>query len=176
MTKIFDSRDICAWPGHEIRYRSLSDLRYLMLHRIDPRQLHVEDTAEAVARWFRVHERWTMPYTFFIRRDGTIEQTRSLDEMSPHAYTQNRYALAVGLSGDFRHSGPTFEQEHSLHWLAPLLVQWLGLEIVGHTDVEGATSDPDKVCPGWHLDVADIAETIRREARLELGTAGLSLG
>ncbi len=95
------------------------------------------------------------PYTFLIRTDGTIEQMLAISDYGPHARRWSWTGIGIAMAGDFERDMPTRHQSDSLLGLTTGLVSWIGLApskcVVGHTELEGAYSDPNKRCPGVNL-------------------------
>jgi N-acetyl-anhydromuramyl-L-alanine amidase AmpD len=121
-----------------------------MIHRIG-----VGETAESIAEWFAKNgPDWigtrSMPYHFVVRRLGMMEQALPLVTMAPHGWKWNRQTVSIAVPGDFRHQSPGDAQVAAIIVLCARIQDRLGrrLTIVGHTDVDGATKDASKVCPG----------------------------
>lgn len=149
----------------QIRYRLFGDIELVAVHRIK-----VGGTGEEVAEWFAKELGWSMPYTFFVRRDGGIFQTRPLDEIAPHAMNKwNRKALSVGVHGDFQEGEdePLAVQVEALEKLLPelglMLYGHAAPVVFGHDQLPDSSSDPDKVCPGPQLGLSGILKTARRQ-------------
>lgn len=107
-----------------------------------------------------------MPYTFVIRRDGTIEQALPLSEYGPHARRWSIEGIGVACVGDFRKERPTPQQWDSLVELCVAFIPWLGDgSIFGHTELRDASHDPNKVCPGKLLDLNALREYTSAKAK-----------
>jgi len=91
-----------------------------------------------------------MPYTFLARTDGIIDQCLPVRELAPHARRWNTAGLSLAAAGDFRRRKPTPAQLSAVVYFSALW--WAaGLQIVGHTELPDASTDPTKRCPGEHL-------------------------
>ena len=49
-------------------------------------------------------------YAFVIRKDGTMEHGRDIDEVGAHAFGRNKTSIGICMEGDFRKYEPTLEQ------------------------------------------------------------------
>jgi len=165
-------------------FRRLSEIKGVLFHRTGG-----GDSAIEIAKKFREdpeYYKWTrskkMPYTFIIRTDGQVEQALRLTIRSPHAKMYSTERVSVGVVGDFRKTKPTRQQEESIQWLGRLLAQAFlpSLYVAGHTDLPGASNDPNKQCPGDQFGIADLRgrmlKTMQREARFALEKAGVIFG
>ncbi len=86
-------------------------------------------------------------YHFLIRKDGSIETGRPLDQIGAHAYGYNRSTVGVCLAGNFDFETPSNAQIVSASELIAFLCSVYGLTpnkrtVVGHRDL-----DPTD-CPG----------------------------
>lgn len=95
-------------------------------------------------------------YHFVIRRDGTIENGRSVDEVGAHARGHNDLSVGICLVGGVKKSGGklvaennfTPEQFDSLWYLLrDLDRQFKFLRVVGHRDLPGVKKD----CPSFDV-------------------------
>jgi len=96
-----------------------------------------------------------MPYHFVINRAGRVQQALTLGDNAPHAKRYNSTGVAVALIGDFRVYPPSFEQYEALKRFAGFW-RLYGLEIHGHDELHGASSDPSKACPGHLLPMSKL--------------------
>jgi len=149
----------------KIKERLTDDVKRIIIHRID-----IGETAEEVCKKFQEVEEVSKytgkqnPYTFFIRRDGTIEQACPLIEITAHARRFNKQGIGVGVIGDFRKHKPTNQQIEALIYLCAILVTWKRKLIVsGHDELFGATNDPNKECPGKYLNVHELRLEIKKK-------------
>lgn len=95
-------------------------------------------------------------YHFVIRRDGTIENGRSVDEVGAHARGHNDLSVGICLVGGVERDGKklvaennfTLEQFNSLRYLLrDLDRQFKFLRVVGHRDLPGVKKD----CPSFDV-------------------------
>lgn len=123
------------------------------------------------------------PYSLLVLADGSVDQLCEIGEVTPHAAQANIYALGIAMVGDMRARPPTPAQWQTCVTLAALWYAW-GLESQGHTMLDGASSDPGKVCPGSHFGLpqlrtasrsSEIAALTRYEAEAILVEAGIVL-
>jgi hypothetical protein len=171
--KVIDRTTAClaGQPTLPLRY---SDLTCLVVHktsvaaREDPWNLDpVPDgacTAVELARRFRRPNHYTggrVPYHFLIDRFGAVEQMVPLGARGTHAKGYNYASVAVAYLGE----QPTPEQLAALVAICSLLVPLnSGLDLVGHTQLPGASADPHKVCPSPHLDLAWLRQAAETAA------------
>jgi hypothetical protein len=107
------------------------------------------------------------PYHLLVRTDGTIDQCLEIGDMGSHARRWNTSALGVAVVGDFRSHPPTAKQWDSLVDICALLLSW-GCCVRGHDEMLGA-GNPDKRCPGRHLDMAQLRESVTESRLSRLG-------
>lgn len=115
------------------------------------------------------------PYPFLVRApEGMIEQLTPLREITAHARAWNSRAVAIAVVGNFNFHEPDRRQWDAAVLLAAAISQALGVPICGHDELEGASRDPAKRCPGrlWRMSMfrADVAQLIKNN-RGDLGTA-----
>lgn len=152
---------ILACVGDTKYYRRhLSDIKGVVIHRID-----VGSTAEEVADFFRGYPAiGKMAYTFFIRKDGTVEQALPLSYRAPGGKVLNRNFIQIGVDGDFTKHPMTPAQSLSLKRLVTGLCAGLDiLDVRGHMETQGASSDPHKKCPGDHINLRALREMVIKE-------------
>ncbi len=163
--RIIDRTRKCIQPTD--RLRVIEDITTIIFHRI-----MVAPDAVGVAQWFaeRPHLLGTpsMPYTFIITKMGIVEQALPLKVRAPHAWTWNSRAIGVGVIGDFRVTGPSPQQYAACAGLAVRLQDQLHrpLHIAGHTHLEKATKQTDKVCPGDKFIIDAVRESVGTEGRI----------
>jgi hypothetical protein len=99
-----------------------------------------------------------VPYHFLVLIDGEVQQLLPLSVRGAHSKGYNHESIAVAVVGaNLEHQKPLDMQLDSLVRLVAILRGINGgLRIVGHTDLPGASADPNKVCPGPYLAAADI--------------------
>jgi hypothetical protein len=158
------------------RHVSLDRRSLIVIHRCG-----LGETAAEIARGFREipdaakATGGEMPYTFIVGRGGCIEQALEISERGPHARNWSTRGVGVGVVGDFRLHAPPPLQWSALVWLCSVLAPWLGghRAIYGHTDLDAATWDKDKICPGPLLCVDDLRASVRDESAMGLTDLGV---
>lgn len=120
------------------------------------------------------------PYTFYVLKDGSIEQALELYDYGPHAMRWNDTGIGIACVGDFRFEEPTDEQWESLVWLCAQLCECCGIrpkDVWGHTELPNSSADPDKECPGKYLPTHKLREQVngrvRRQRRDRMKNAGI---
>ena len=94
---------------------------------------------------------WTcIGYHYVIRKDGTVEQSRSHWTVGAHAYGHNSHTIGIHVCGNFEEAEPTDGQIESTAMLLANLCAEYGLSIdrdtiVGHRELMATA------CPGRNL-------------------------
>lgn len=89
-----------------------------------------------LARGFR-----DIGYHYYITRDGTVHQTRPVEQAGAHVYGHNRHSLGICYEGGLNREGlpedtRTPEQRASMHGLVhTLLKRFRHVRICGHRDL-----------------------------------------
>lgn len=156
--------------------RIKADIDTVMFHRIGPclRPGQRLTGAADIAAWFHENPETIgsphMPYTFVITDAGVIEQALPILVKSPHAAAWNKRAVGIAVIGDFRNAQPPDAQKQACVYLLRRIMYTIGrpLKVVGHTSVPGATTDPDKICPGKNLSVDWVNKAALAQGRLQL--------
>lgn len=97
--------------------------------------------AKEIDRWHRARGFLSIGYHFVIRRNGTIETGRNLEEIGAHARGYNSTSVGICLVGGISESGKpennfTQEQWKSLETLVKdLKTKYPDAEVIGHRDV-----------------------------------------
>jgi len=111
------------------------------------------------------------PYHFLITYTG-IDQLLQLSVRGAHARAWNDRSIGIAVVADEDNKVPPLQSQRD-NLIALLRVLYPingGLEIVGHTQLAGASADPHKVCPGPLLNPDQLsAETISLAAVLYHG-------
>lgn len=111
------------------------------------------------------------PYHLIITREGAIEQCLPISYVAPAALKRlNESGIHIALVGDMRASPPTPAQALALIELCGTLqtaFNWK-LEVRGHTETAGSSNDPNKECPGAHLNLNGLRATLNEEYVLYL--------
>jgi len=162
-TYLYDSRGVPLRPY---------SLTHAVVHRLslsNYQKMPVADlalTSEGIVMRFCDLELGTggrPPYHVHVFGDGRVEQVLPLTIRGSHARGFNWRSIGVAVIGntDEREIGGV--QLYSLIWVLRVLRPLnKGLTISGHTELPGATSDPNKRCPGKYLSMewvrASVAE------------------
>ncbi len=166
----------CASP--RTRPRKVEKIDLIVIHRCD-----IAEDAVQTARVFiddpamKQYTGGMMPYTFYICKNGIIEQALPVGDLTPHARRWNARGLGVALSGDFREDRPTQAQMRALVMFCRM---WSGMgieQIKGHDELAGGSIDPDKSCPGRFLNMNQLRREVldcrEEHARTELVKTGV---
>jgi len=96
-----------------------------------------------------------MPYTFCALGDGEIQQAWPLSIVTPHAARFNVPAVGFAMLGDFRSGNPPTSEQYdaAICACAGLLRYFPRAQLVGHSELDGASRDKNKVCPGTLCDM-----------------------
>ncbi len=125
---------------------------YIVVHcSATPASMDVD--AKLIDRWHRQKGWLKIGYHFVIKRDGTVESGRKLDEAGAHVYGHNQHSIGIcmvgGMTEDMRYPEDNFT---AAQWasLKALLVEMKGLypnaDVLGHRDL-----DPNKACPSFDM-------------------------
>ncbi len=104
-----------------------------------------------------------VPYGWIIGAGGTIWQCLPISEVGAHARRWNKQAIGVACIGDFRkHDMPTVQYHPLIKLLSCLQFGFpRDLEIKGHDELPGASSDPNKKCPGDKLLMQSVRDAVQ---------------
>lgn len=112
----------------------------------------MDTDAATIDRWHRERGWLKIGYHFVIKRDGTIEEGRDVDEVGAHAKGHNSTSVSVcmigGMSEDMTVSENNFTepQWESLGAVVDTLTQrYPNAEVIGHNEVS------DKACPSFNV-------------------------
>ena len=134
-----------------------------------------ELTAQAVAERFADKREYRagaytggqMPYGLLVLPSGIMQQALPFSEYGPHARRWSFKAFALAVIGDFTKHAPTAEQ-----WLSCIeigaLLQACGCAPRGHTELEGASRDASKQCPGGFFDMLALRAEIETHPNVKL--------
>lgn len=111
--------------------------------------------AADIRHWHRTQGWDDIGYHFVIKRDGEVEEGRSLDIPGAHAYGYNNNSVGVCLVGGAKKDQRTVEnnftdeQFEAARVLAEtLLVKYPNARVVGHRDLPGV----QKGCPSFDVE------------------------
>jgi N-acetylmuramoyl-L-alanine amidase len=124
--------------------------------------------AKEIDRWHRTQGWLKIGYHFVIRRDGTIEKGREVDDVGAHVAGYNNLSLGICLVGGLKEDKKTPEDnftpdQKTALWglLCELMEKYPVAAVVGHRDL-----NPHKECPCF--DVNEFVEN-QRKARACVG-------
>ncbi len=171
----------CVPDATRYQARDRSNIVFVVVHRISARveDPSYGDTPKDIVRFFHEHpigidaSGGKMPYSLLIEDSGAVTQMVPLGRVTPHARTYNPTAVGIACIGDFRAQKPSPQQERALVDACVEVLAACGLAVtalVGHDELKGASRDPNKECPGRHLHMASLRDTVaealaRRPAR-----------
>jgi len=137
-----------------LKYIPLTNVRYLVVHcAATPAKMDIG--AKEIDRWHRERGFFSLGYHYVIRRNGTIEDGRPLDQPGAHVRQYNSVSLGVCLVGGVDKGGPEGKPEanftpEQIYMLRIVLdewkAKWPNAEIVGHRDL-----DAGKACPSFNV-------------------------
>lgn len=105
-----------------------------------------------IDRWHRARGWKSCGYHFVVRRDGTIETGRPVEQVGAHCRYHNKYSIGICYEGGLDVSGMpadtrTAEQKAALSFLVDCLKERFPRALVlGHHDL-----DPMKECPCFNV-------------------------
>ena len=107
--------------------------------------------AETIDRWHRERGGLKIGYHYVIKRDGTVETGRELEEVGAHAKGHNAISVGICLIGGLSEDNEpennfTDEQWDALGTLVDSLkAKYPEASVIGHNDVS------DKACPTFNV-------------------------
>ncbi len=107
--------------------------------------------AETIDRWHRERGWLKIGYHYVIKRDGTVETGRELEEVGAHAKGHNAISVGICLIGGLSEDNEpennfTDEQWDALGTLVDSLkAKYPEASVIGHNDVS------DKACPTFNV-------------------------
>ena len=114
--------------------------------------------AKEIERWHKERGFFSLGYHAVIRRDGTIEDGRALDQPGAHAQRFNGQSVAVCLVGGVAEDGKTAENNFTpeqFYALRVLLAEWREkfptAVILGHRDLSEYGPPIRKDCPSFDV-------------------------
>lgn len=170
---ILDRIDIAEPRILGYQHLALASIRYIVIHRCSfahwdalQNRFPISDydlAGTELAKRFRENPHLgtgqRVPYHLTITTGGQVEQLLPLNRRGAHARGVNWCSWAVTAIGDTdqremhgKQWEPLIETVRLMRDLCP------NAEIVGHTDIPGASGDPNKRCPGRYLSM----EAVRR--------------
>lgn len=124
--------------------------------------------AKEIDRWHRQRGWLCIGYHYVIRRDGTLETGRPVDDAGAHVEGHNMHSVGVCLVGGISEKGKPECNYTEAQWktLASLLKEltekYPTAKVVGHSDL-----NPNKACPvfdvtGWYGEKTQFLDTVEQ--------------
>ena len=114
---------------------------------VRPNQL---SSAKDITQWHKARGWRTIGYHYVVRRDGTVENGRPIEQIGAHCVNHNKYSIGICYEGGLNENGciadtRTAEQKQAMKELILRLHQEYPSikKIVGHRDLPGV----QKSCP-----------------------------
>lgn len=133
-------------------------IQYIVVHCADT-TADMDIGAKEIDRWHRERTFIKIGYHFVIRRDGSVEKGRALDEVGAHVQGYNEKSLGICMVGGAKKGEAgkllpdnNFTQAQWTSLIALLLwlkVQYPKAEIVGHNDLTTKKYCPSFVVGAW---------------------------
>ena len=123
-------------------------VKFLAVH-CSATQAKQDITAADIGRWHRQRGFLKIGYHFVIRRDGTVETGRGLDEVGAHVEGFNSQSIGVCLVGGIDAKGKAEDNFTNEQWAAlevllkDLVIKFPGAKVQGHRDFPNVKKD----CP-----------------------------
>jgi N-acetylmuramoyl-L-alanine amidase len=125
---------------------------YIVIHcAATPPTMDVD--ISTIAEWHKARGFQTVGYHFFIKRDGTRQKGREINEIGAHVVGYNHNSVGVCMAGGVAADAKTPEANFTeSQWttlyltLKELHEQYPKAVIVGHHDL-----NPDKACPSFDV-------------------------
>ena len=128
------------------------ETKYIVIHCSATRPSQDID-AKTVDNWHRARGFFQIGYHFFIKRDGTLEEGRPIDDVGAHAKGYNSKSIGLAMAGgvtendiDIPEDNFTKEQYETLDRLLEDLVEkYPSAHIIGHNQISV------KACPSFDV-------------------------
>ncbi len=145
--------------------RKLTDLIVLHCSATKPSQVNVD--RDLIDAWHKAKGWSGIGYHFVIKRDGTLQVGRPLEEVGAHVEGFNSHSVGICMVGGLDENGKgviadryafTTSQWITAHTLIPMLRKiWPDARVVGHRDLspdkdgDGTVEQSEwlKTCPGF---------------------------
>jgi N-acetylmuramoyl-L-alanine amidase len=124
----------------------------------------MDTDADDIDRWHRERGWLKIGYHFVIKRDGTIQSGRDVDEIGAHAKGYNATSVGVCLVGGLSEDNKPEENFTEDQWnslssvIETLTNKYPDAEVIGHNNIS------DKTCPNF--DVGEWYANYRQEQLL----------
>ena len=136
----------------EIQFKTRKTTDYIVVH-CSATKPSMDIGAKEIRMWHKRDNGWLdIGYHFVIRRDGTIEEGRKVDQVGAHVKNYNSISVGVCLVGGVNDSlkpeyNFTKEQEASLKEVLKTLKEKYPIAVIkGHRDF-----DSGKACPSFDV-------------------------
>jgi N-acetylmuramoyl-L-alanine amidase len=126
----------------------MREIKYIVIHCTATKPSQDIGVSE-IDEWHKARGWKGVGYHFVVRRDGTVERGRMVEEIGAHAHGYNLESVGVAMVGGVNDEGKpdcnyTREQWAELDWLiAELQARFPDAEVIGHRDLPGVS----KACP-----------------------------
>lgn len=143
--------DLPRHPSKRYKSRSLSQIRYIVIHH----SAGDNQGPELIARFHSTSDHLQkggapgIAYHFYITEDGTVYKTNRLETISWHVSNNNTASVGICMSGNLNNHPPTEAQKRSVSMIAKRLKQTLPnqVEIKRHGFFKSTS------CPGKFLNM-----------------------
>lgn len=122
----------------------MREIRKVILHCSDS-DVPAHDDVLVVDRWHRERGWRGVGYHYFIKKDGTLQGGRTLDEWGAHCQGHNSDSVGICLSGQHGFTAAQFDTLADL--VEDLELEYPVEEVEGHNHY-----DPGKTCPNFDVD------------------------
>lgn len=147
---------IKSLPKHiwrRYKKRSLDKIDMVVVHH----SATTSGTAKSFARYHVNSRGWPgIGYHYVIDKDGTINQTNELENISYHVSGQNTNSIGICLVGDYDKQKPPAIQMDQCARLIVSLQNQLDQEL----KIRGHSAFSKKTCPGLNFNMEDIVNRV----------------
>ena len=112
--------------------------------------------AAEIRKWHIEERRWSdIGYHYVIKRDGTLELGRPLDQPGAHVAGHNTDSIGICLVGGMDKSGAAVDDYTPEQWqtlrmaVGGLMIQFPAAEVCGHNDLAHTKSCPNFNVKEW---------------------------
>lgn len=142
---------------------------YIVIH-CSATPAHMDVDAKDIDRWHRAKGWLKIGYHFVVKRDGTLQKGRDLDQIGAHVQGFNHQSIGIcmvgGMDKDNKNPEDNFAavQYVTLHMILDDLVRlYPTARLVGHWEL-----DPKKACPVLSMDKLRAERTARLAVKTQL--------
>ena len=137
---------------------------YIVIH-CSATPAHMDVDAKDIDRWHRAKGWLKIGYHFVIKRDGTLQKGRDLDQIGAHVQGFNHLSVGIcmvgGMDKDNKNPEDNFTavQYVTLHLILDDIVRlYPTAHLVGHWEL-----DPKKACPVLSMDKLRATRAVREQ-------------